>query len=108
MADLRLAAIDPVRLSAGAVWADGRQSGGTYSRTPRKKSAKERLVQALAPGRTAESCKVDYVVDANGMMVAVLVRDVSTGEVIARIEAQDLAQLGADEATGGLLLERKG
>ncbi len=108
MADLRLAAIDPVRLSAGAVWADGRQSGGTYSRTPRKKSAKDRLVQALAPGRTAESCEVDYVVDANGMMVAVLVRDVSTGEVIARIEAQDLAQLGADEATGGLLLERKG
>jgi hypothetical protein len=41
-------------------------------------------------------------------MVAVLVRDMSNGEVIARIEAQDLWQLGADEAAGGLLLERKG
>lgn len=108
MADLRLAAIDPLRLSAGAVWADGRQGSGTYSRAPRKRSAKERLVQALAPGRPVETCEVDYVVDANGMMVAVLVRDMSNGEVIARIEAQDLWQLGADEAAGGLLLERKG
>jgi hypothetical protein len=51
---------------------------------------------------------VDYVVDAQGMMVAVLVRDVSSGEVIARINAEDLWQLGSEEAAGGLLLERKG
>ena len=51
---------------------------------------------------------MDYVVDAAGMMVAVLVRDLSTGEVIARMAAEDLWQLGSEEAAGGLLLERKG
>ncbi|MEO8538881.1 MAG: hypothetical protein ABI577_04010 [bacterium] len=107
MADLRLAAIDPVRLSSAMVAADGRRGNGGYA-APRRKTAKERLVSALAPGRSAEACEVDYVVDANGVMVAVLVRDVSSGEVIARIEAENLWQLGAEEATGGLLLERKG
>lgn len=108
MADLRLAAIDPIRTTAGAVWADGRNGAGTNPRSPRKQSAKERLVRALAPGRPVETCEVDYVVDGNGMMVAILVRDVSNGEVVARIEAQDLWQLGAAEVTGGMLLERKG
>ncbi len=108
MAEIKLAAIDPVRLSAGAVWADGRNGGNAYPKPKRQVSAKERLVKALAPGRAMESCEVDYVVDGNGMMVAVIVRDVSSGEVIARIEAGDLWQLGPQEAAGGLLLERKG
>ena len=107
MADLRLAAIDPVRLTAGQVWADDRQGGGKRGNQPRP-SGKTRLVHALAPGRPVETCEVDYVVDAQGLMVAVLVRDVSTGEVIARVEARDLWQLGMDEAAGGVLLERKG
>ena len=108
MADLRLAAVDPVRLSTSMVAPDGRRGSGGYARPRRQASAKERLVAALAPGRAAEACEVDYVVDASGMMVAVLVRDISTGEVIARIEAGDLWQLGSEEAAGGLLLERKG
>ena len=108
MADLRLAAIDPIRVTADAVVADGRGRGNPYQRQPRKRTARERLVAALAPGRAPETCEVDYVVDAQGMMVAVLVRDVATGEVIARINAGDLWQLGAEEATGGLLLERRG
>ena len=108
MADLRLAAIDPIRVTADAVVADGRGRGNPYNQKPRKRTARERLVAALAPGRAPETCEVDYVVDAEGMMVAVLVRDVATGEVIARINAGDLWQLGAEEATGGLLLERRG
>jgi hypothetical protein len=51
---------------------------------------------------------VDYVVDANGIMVAIIVREVSSGEVIARIKAEDLWRLAGDEAAGGLLLERRG
>ena len=108
MADLRLAGIEPVRIAAAAANRDGRGSAGAYRQPPRQRSARERLVAALAPGRKPESCEVDYVVDARGQMVAVLVRDVSTGEVIARINAEDLWQLGSEEAAGGLLLERKG
>ena len=108
MADLRLAAIDPVRVAAGPVVADGRGRGNAHQQPRRQRSARERLVAALAPGRAPETCAVDYVVDSQGMMVAVLVRDVSTGEVIARINAEDLWQLGPEEAAGGILLERRG
>jgi hypothetical protein len=108
MADLRLAGVDRVRLSSAMVAADGRREGGGYQRPRRQPSSRERLLAAVAPGREPETCEVDYVVDAQGMMVAVLVRDVSNGEVIARIEAADLWQLGNQEAAGGLLLERKG
>lgn len=108
MADLRLAAIDHVSMATHAVATDGRGRGGAYARPRRQRTARERLVAVLAPNREPETCEVDYVVDAQGMMVAVLVRDVSNGEVIARINAEDLWQLGAQEASGGLLLERKG
>ena len=108
MAEIRLAAVTPVRMSPGMVSADGRQGHGGYAKPRRQPSTRERLIATLAPGRNPETTEVDYVVDAEGMMVAVLVRDAQTGEVFARIEAQDLWQLGADEAAGGLLLERKG
>jgi hypothetical protein len=108
VADLRLAGIDPVHIATAAAYRDGRGNAGAYKRPPRQRTARERLVAALAPGREPESCEVDYVVDAKGLMVAVLVRHVATGEVVARINAEDLWQLGSEEAAGGLLLERKG
>ena len=108
MADLRLARIEPIRVAADPVVADGRNRGGAHQRQPQKRSARERLIAALAPGRAPESCEVDYVVDAQGMVVAVLIRDVAKREVIARINAEDLWQLGNEEAAGGLLLERRG
>lgn len=108
MADLRLPSIDHVHFATeSAAWnGRGRQNG--YEKKQPRKTAKQRLVAALAPGRQPETCEVDYVVDSQGMMVAVLVRDVSTGEVVARINAGDLWQLGPEEAAGGLLLERRG
>lgn len=108
VSELRLAAIDSVRLSSAMSARDGRRGQGDYPAPRRKQSARERLVAVLAPGRSLETCEVDYVVDASGMMVAVLVRDVTTGEVVARMAAEDLWQLGAEEAAGGLLLERRG
>ena len=108
MADIRLAAIDPVAFAPQAISPEGRGGSGAYPRPRRQRSARERLLATLAPNRQPETCEVDYVVDAQGMMVAVLVRDVSSGEVIARINAEDLWQLGSEEAAGGLLLERKG
>jgi hypothetical protein len=109
MADLRLASVDRTRVvTDGASW-DGRGRRDAYQRPKgQQRTAKERLVSVLAPGKAAEACEVDYVVDGNGLMVAVLVRDAVTGETLARINAEDLWQLGAEEAAGGILLERKG
>ena len=108
MADLRLASIDRAHIATEAAAWNGRGRQNGYQRQQPRKSARERLISVLAPGRQPETCEVDYVVDGKGMMVAVLVRDVSTGEVIARINAEDLWQLGPEEAAGGLLLERRG
>ncbi|MGE0600192.1 MAG: hypothetical protein AB7J35_13670 [Dehalococcoidia bacterium] len=108
MADLRLAATQHVSVAASSVAADGRGHHGAYQQPKRKRTARERLVAMLAPNREPESCEVDYVVDAQGMMVAVLVRDILNGELIARINAEDLSQLSPDEAAGGILLERRG
>jgi hypothetical protein len=109
MADLRLAAIDPIHTSTKAVaWGQHDRRGRDQQQPRRQKSARERLVAMLAPSRAPETCEVDYVVDATGIMIAFLVRDVATGEVIARIKADDLWRLAGDEAAGGLLVERRG
>jgi len=108
VAEIRLAPIGPARIAAESAAWEGRGQRGSYQRPRRQQTARERLVSAVAPGRDPETCEVDYVVDGKGLMVAVLVRDVASGEVIARINAEDLWQLGSEEAAGGLLLERKG
>jgi hypothetical protein len=109
MADLRLAAIDPVHTSTEAVsWGPSDRRGRDQQQPRRQKSTRERLVAMLAPSRAPETCEVDYVVDVTGIMVAILVRDVATGEVIARIKADDLWRLASEEAAGGLLVERRG
>jgi hypothetical protein len=60
------------------------------------------------PSREAETCEVDYVLDATGVLSAILVRDVLTGEVLARVEPGELRSLGGDEGASGLLYERRG
>lgn len=110
MADLRLAAIDPIHTSTESVAWGQRNGHGAYQRQPkpRQKDTRERLVAMLAPAHEPETVEVDYVVDGEGMMVAILVRDLTTGEVIARIQAEDLWRLASEEAAGGLLVERRG
>ncbi|MCL4241929.1 MAG: hypothetical protein KJ048_11305 [Dehalococcoidia bacterium] len=109
MADLRLAAIDPIHTSTEAVaWGQPGRRNRDQQQPRHQKSARERLVARLAPSRAPETCEVDYVVDAAGIMVAVLVRDIATGGVIARINAADLWRLAGDEAASGLLVERRG
>jgi hypothetical protein len=109
MADLRLAGINPVHTSTEAVaWGQPGRRDRDQQQPRRQKPARERLVAMLAPSRAPEACEVDYVVDATGIMVAILVRDVATGEVIARINAEDLWRLAGNEASGGLLVERRG
>lgn len=110
MADLRLAAIDPIHTSTESVAWGQRNGSGAYQRQPqpRQKDTRARLVAMLAPAHEPETVEVDYVVDGEGMMVAILVRDLSTGEVIARIQAEDLWRLASEEAAGGLLVERRG
>lgn len=110
MADLRLTAIDPIHTSTESVAWGQRHGSSAYQRQPKpkQKDTRARIVAMLAPAHEPETVEVDYVVDGEGMMVAILVRDLTTGEVIARIQAEDLWRLASEEAAGGLLVERRG
>ncbi|MES4791882.1 MAG: hypothetical protein C4321_01835 [Chloroflexota bacterium] len=109
MHELRLDSIEPVRMAPPSVaWG---QQGRKERREPpprRDDAARERMIRMLAPGHDAGLLELEYVVDQEGMMVAIQVRDRATGEVVARVRAEDLWRLASEEAAGGLLLERRG
>lgn len=109
MAELRLERITPVGTAASAVsWGE---RGRRDRRDLLKRGAsgnRERLIRLLAPGHAPEALELEYVVDHAGMMVAIQVRDTATGDVIARVRAEDLWRLASEEAANGLLLERRG
>lgn len=109
MRELRLDGIEPVRMAPASVaWG---QQGKRERREPparRDDAARDRMIRMLAPGHGPGSLELEYVVNEEGMMVAIQVRDRATGEVVARVRAEDLWRLASEEAAGGLLLERRG
>ena len=109
MRELRLESIDPVRLSpAPASWGQGRRQDRPKPSARGTSGSRQRMIQMLAPGHDPATLELEYVVDHAGMMVAIQVRDTATGDVIARVRAEDLWRLASEEAAGGLLLERRG
>lgn len=109
MRELRLSGIEPARLTPASVdWGHGNQRQRREQRPREDGSSRDRMVRMLAPGHDPGTLELEYVVDQEGMMVAVQVRDRETGEVVARVRAEDLWHLASEEAAGGLLLERRG
>ncbi|GIW13408.1 MAG: hypothetical protein KatS3mg062_0847 [Tepidiforma sp.] len=109
MRELRLAGIEPVRISPASVaWGPPGKQERRQPRPRREDAGRERMVRMLAPGHDPATLELEYVVDQEGMMVAVQVRDAVTGDVVARVRAEDLWRLASEEAAGGLLLERRG
>ena len=108
MVDLKIARIEPARVSAGRTeWDRDRRPSQQDSRK-RRPNAHHHLLASLLPGRDPYTCEVDYVVDSAGDLVALLVRDTRSGVVIARVPAAELAAFGAGQASSGLLYERRG
>lgn len=48
------------------------------------------------------------VLDGEGLLVAVVIRDLASGRVLARVDPKSLAALEATGGDGGVLLERRG
>lgn len=107
MALTKLTAVDPVHISTEGLGRD-RSQRNPYQRQPVRRPARARFLAATVPGHDPETCEVDYVLDETGVLTAILVRDLGTGEVLARVESNDLSTLGGDEAASGLLYERRG
>ncbi len=109
MRELRLGGVEPARLTPAAVdWGQGNQRQRREQPPRGEGSSRDRMVRMLAPGHDPGTLELEYVVDQEGMMVAVQVRDRVTGELVARVRAEDLWRLASEEAAGGLLLERRG
>ena len=108
MAVSKLARIEPVGVSLGrAEWDQHRRQ--PHQESPRKRpAAHASLVRSLLPGRDPDTCEVDYVVNASGAVVAVVIRDARTLAAIARVPASALASFAGDQAATGLLFEMRG
>ena len=107
MALAKLAGVDPVHISTEGLGRD-RSQRNPYQRPPERRSGRTRFLAATVPARDPETCEVDYVIDDTGALTAILVRDVLTGDLLARVESADLSSLGGEEAASGLLYERRG
>jgi hypothetical protein len=108
MAEITLAPIEAIRVSPdGQRWGNPRREPGR-ERSRRQYSAKAGLLAATLPHQDPETVEVDYAVDAEGLLTAILVRDLASGAVLARVPASELALLGGEPGTSGLLYERRG
>jgi len=108
MPELKLARVDTVHTVTEAVRQDGQRRQPRREPNPRARSPRARLLATLYPAGDPETCEVDYVVDATGVLTAILVRDSSTGAILSRIPARELSALQGDSDSAGLLYEQRG
>ncbi len=71
-------------------------------------AARRRLLRALAPERDPDTCDVQGQFDAAGTLVAVIVRDIKSGEVLAQLSIEQVERITAEGDQRGLLFERRG
>ena len=107
MALNKLAAVDPVHISSEGIGRE-RPHQHPHQRKPIPRQSRNRFLAATVPSREPDTCEVDYVIDGDGLLTAILVRDIATGVVLARVESNDLRDLGGEDAASGLLYERRG
>ena len=100
MAELTLAGIEPTHLTPHQVeWGDQHARNGEERRR-RKRDRAER--GALLPDGDQERYAIDVEL-ADGQVVALLVRDRATGDVVSRLTGEALARRAESD---GLLFER--
>ena len=107
MPELKLARVEPVRIrTEGARW-EQRRGRNPGQQPNRERSQRDRLLASILPDRVPESCELAVDVDRDGTPVGIVVRDISTGQVLARLSNEQLARLNGANP-GGLLVERRG
>jgi len=103
-----LASVAPVSIGVHqATWDQAGSHPRHQYRQPRR-NARQRLLAAILPARDPETCDVACEFDAHGELEGVVVRDVASGHVIARVSARQIAQLSEVSDQRGLLFERRG
>lgn len=105
---LRLEAVERIHIPAErAAWEQSAR-GRRGPALPPKRKPRERLVEALLAGTDPETCEVEMLLDDHGLLVAVVIRDLASGALLARVDPAELASFEAAAGDGGILLERRG
>ena len=108
MPDIRLERVEPVRIRTEATHWEQRRRRDQQQPGDRRQTPRERLLAAVLPGTTPETCEFLVDIDENGEPIGILVRDLASGRVLARMSNERLARLDAGATPGGLFVERKG
>lgn len=104
----RLDAVERIHLPTERTAWDHPGRGPRGRAFPPKRKPRERLVEAALAGTDPETCEVEMVLDEAGLLVAVVIRDLASGAVLARVDPKELATFEAAAGDGGILLERRG
>jgi len=107
MAELTLGRVEPVRIPSDGARGGYRDPSRNLPRRTRK-PARASLLAAAVPTADPEMCEVDYVLDADGVFAAIVVRDTRTHAEIARVPREKLGELAGSSGLCGLLYERRG
>ena len=94
-------------LAERAAW--GHSPRGYHGRAlPQKRKPRERLIDAALAGTDPDTCEVEMLLDSEGSLVAVVVRDIASQAILVRLDPAQLATIEAATGDGGMLLERRG
>lgn len=108
MSTLRLEGVERIHIPTERTSWEQAGRGRQGSPLPRRPKPRERLVEAALAGTDPETCEVEMLLDAEGLLLAVVIRDLASGAVLARVDPKELASFEATAGDGGMLLERRG
>lgn len=108
MPQLKLFGVEPARIRAEPVRWEQRRGRDHHRPGGRSTTARARLLAALLPGQDPEACEIGVDVDARGETTGIVVRDLQTGNVLVRLDLDQLTRLGGNAGQGGLFIERRG
>jgi hypothetical protein len=78
------------------------------TRPRRQPGGQAALLRAALPEREPEGCTLACEVDAGGNLIAILILDATSGELLRRLGRGDIERLGESFDPRGLLFERRG
>jgi len=100
--------VEPVRIRSEATRWEQQRSRDQQQPRERRSSGRERLLAAILPGTPPGTCEFLVDLDEAGEPAGILVRDLASHRVLARMSNERLARLDASGTPGGLFVERKG
>lgn len=105
MSDFSLAPVEAITTRVAASHWGQPPAHDQRQRRRQPRPGRARLLAAILPDVSPAECTVDYELDPGGEPVNLVVRDATSGRLLARVALADLAAM---DAQAGLFFERRG